>query len=66
MNLVEGSTFHTLIFSREDQGKNQFTINLLFYMPQQISVQQKVFIAKGIAVGVRYMHHQGPIIIHQD
>ena len=35
-------------------------------MPQQISVQQKVFIAKGIAAGVQYMHHQDPIIIHQD
>lgn len=35
-------------------------------MPQQIPVQQKVFIAKGIAAGVQYMHHQDPIIIHQD
>ena len=35
-------------------------------MPQQIPVQQKLFIAKGIAAGVQYMHHHDPIIIHQD
>ena len=71
MNLIKGKNLYEMIFGKERTiSRVGYTIILCVSInissTQQATSIQKLYIAKEIAQGIKFMHTRDPVIIHQD